>query len=398
MSLLDRFSFFDPEVMQDPYPYYAELRERAPLWWNAPLQAFVVTRYEDVVHALKNPALFSSAGIRLGGQPIDVIGSIMGGSSVPALVNTDPPLHTRMRSIVSRAFTPRQISALEPRVRELSQELVARMLAQDEFDFMEGLATPLPVILISELLGIEPERRRDFKRWSDSIISMGSAAGPGPTFRQDGQEMSQYMTRIASERRLAPQQDLISLLVQGGEEQLTPDEVNAFAILLMLAGNETTTHLLGNAMHALLRHPEQLAWLVEHPEHCGAAIEETLRYESPVVSALRRTTREVELSGGRLPEDTMVLLVLSSANRDPLKFPEPDRFDLQRDPQGLTSFGHGIHYCLGAPLARLEAPVALREVLERAPGVRFSPRQPERLDCPPSFAVRGPKSLWLRRE
>jgi len=399
MSLVDRFSFFDPEVMQDPYPYYAEMRERAPLLWNDPLQAFIVTRYEDVAHVLKNPPLFSSASLRLGGQPIDVVGTILGRPSVPALVNTDPPLHTRMRSIVSRVFTPKQISALEPRVRELSRRLVAEMTTQEEFDFMEGLATPLPVIIIAEMLGIEPARRRDFKRWSDTLISLASAAGPGPDAQRDGQEMHAYMTRIAEERRLAPQEDLISLLVQGGEGQtLSSEEINAFALLLMLAGNETTTNLLGNAVHALLRSPEQFEWLTKNPSACGAAIEEALRYESPVVSVMRRTTREVELSGGKVPADTMLILVLSSANRDPRKFPEPDRFDIQRDAQGVMSFGHGIHFCLGAPLARLEAPTALGELIERAPRLRFAPRQPARPEYPPSFGVRAIKSLWLRRE
>ncbi|ATB30215.1 cytochrome P450 [Melittangium boletus] len=399
MSLVDRFSFFDPEVMQDPYPYYAELRERAPLLWNAPLQAYIVTRHEDVAHVLKNPALFSSASLRLAGQPIDVVGTILGRPSVPALVNTDPPLHTRMRSIVSRTFTPKRISALEPRVRELSQKLVAEMTAQEEFDFMEGLATPLPVIIIAEMLGIEPARRRDFKRWSDTLISLASAAGPGPEFRRDGQEMHAYMTRIAEERRLAPQEDLISLLVQGGEGQtLSAEEVNAFALLLMLAGNETTTNLLGNAMHALLSHPEQFDWLRKNPSGCGAAIEEALRYESPVVSVMRRTLREVELSGGKVPADSMLMLVLSSANRDPRKFPDPDRFDIQRDAQGVMSFGHGIHFCLGAPLARLEAPTALGELIARAPRLRFAPRQPLRPEYPPSFGVRALKTLWLRRE
>ena len=398
MSLLDRFSFFDVELMQDPYPYFAEMRERAPLLWNPQLQVHLVTRHEDVAYALKHPALFSSTAPRLGGQTIDVVGTILGRPTVPALINTDPPVHTRMRSIVSRAFTPKQISALEPRVRELSRGLVRELSAHAEFDVMEGLATPLPIIVIAEMLGIEPARRRDFKRWSDTLISMGAAGGPGPDALRDGQEMHAYMTRVAEERRLKPQGDLISLLVQGAEDQtLSAEEITAFALLLMLAGNETATHLIGNALHALLRHPEQLRWLVEHPEACPAVIEETLRYESPVVSILRRTTSEVELSGGKLPADSMVVLVVSAANRDPRRFPEPDRFDPQRDTQGLLSFGHGLHYCLGAPLARLEAPLVLRELLERMPRLTLAPRQQGQAIYPASFAVRGPRSLWLQQ-
>jgi len=177
---------------------------------------------------------------------------------------------------------------------------------------------------------------------------------------------------------------------------LSPEEVNAFALVLMLAGTETVTNLLGNALNALMRHPEQYAWLVRNPSRCAGAIEEVLRYDSPVMTLLRRTTREVELSGGKLPANATVMLMAAAANRDPRRFPDAERFDIQRDAQGQLAFGHGIHYCLGAALSRLEAPVALEELITRAPRLDFAPRQGAHVDYQPSFAVRGPRSLWLR--
>jgi cytochrome P450 len=404
MSLLDHFDFFHPEVINNPYPYFAELREKAPLFWMKSLQVHVLSRYEDVVYVLKNPALFSSVDIRISGRLISEQSALQLGS-VTNLVNSDPPIHTRLRGLVSRAFVPKRIAELEPRVRELSRGLVAEMTAQGEFDFMDGLASPLPVTIISEMLGIEVSRRRDFKRWSDAIMSSGAETlrngKPSEAVLRNTGEMLVYMTEIAEKRRLEPRGDLISLLVQGGEgaEALSPQEVNAFASLLLIAGNETTTNLLGNALLALIRNPEQYEWLRRNPslQACAAVAEETLRYDSPVLGLMRRATQEVELSGGKIPAESTVMVLMASANHDPRKFPDPERFDLQRDTNGLLSFGHGIHFCLGAPLSRLEAPVALQELMERAPRLGFAPRQPERIDYGPSFALRGPRSLWLRK-
>lgn len=404
MSLLDHFDFFHPEVINNPYPYYAELREKAPLFWMKSLQTHALSRYEDVAYVLKNPALFSSVGIHVNGKPLSEQ-SPLEINSVASLLNSDPPVHTRVRGLVSRAFLPKRISEMEPRVRELSRELVAKMTARDEFDFMDGLATPLPVTIISEMLGIELSRRRDFKRWSDSLLNSSAETvrngKPSEAVLHDAGEMRDYMAEIAGKRRREPRGDLISLLVQEGMgvEALSPQEVNAFASLLLLAGNETTTSLLGNILLALIRHPEQYESLRRNPSHeaCAAVAEETLRYDSPTLGLLRRTTREVELGGGRIPAESTVMVLLASANHDPRKFPDPERFEPQRDTHGLLSFGHGIHFCLGAPLTRLEAPVALQELLEHAPRLGFASRQPERVDYGGSFILRGPRSLWLRK-
>ncbi|HEX8820413.1 MAG TPA: cytochrome P450 [Archangium sp.] len=405
MSLLDHFDFFHPDVINNPYPYFAELREKAPLFWMKSLQVHVLSRYEDVAYVLKNPVLFSSVDIRVNGMRREDRSQLTEFNSVSNLVSSDPPIHTRLRGLVSRAFIPKRISEMEPRVRELSQGLVAEMAAQDEFDFMDGLASPLPVTIIAEMLGIEVSRRRDFKRWSDSLISSTSESLRSGKVSEEavrnGQEMSAYMTEIAERRRREPRGDLISLLVQGGEgaEALSPQEVNSFAILLLLAGNETTTNLLGNSLIALIRNPEQYEWLRRDPslKACAAVAEETLRYDSPVLGLMRRATQDVELSGGKIPAESTVMVMMASANHDPRKFPNPERFDPRRDTNGMLSFGHGIHFCLGAPLSRLEAPVALQELMARAPRLGFAPRQPERIDYGGSFILRGPRSLWLRK-
>jgi cytochrome P450 len=404
MSLLEKFDLLNPDVINNPYPYFTELREKAPLFWLKSFQVHVVSRYEDAAYVLKNPALFSSVDIRVNGRLASERAAMTMGT-VTNLVNSDPPVHTRLRGLVSRAFIPKRISELEPRVLELSRGLVAEMTAHDEFDFMDGLASPLPVTIISEMLGIEVSRRRDFKRWSDSLINSGTetlrTGKVSDEALRNAEEMRNYMGEIAEKRRLEPKGDLISLLVQGGEgaEPLSPPDVNAFAILLLIAGNETTTNLLGNSLLSLIRNPEQYEWLRRNPTHkaCAAVAEETLRYDSPVLGLMRRTTQEVELGGGKLPAESTVMVMVASANHDPRKFPHADRFDPERETNGLLSFGHGIHFCLGAPLTRLEAPVALQELMERAPRLGFASRQPERIDYGGNFFLRGPRSLWLRK-
>jgi cytochrome P450 len=405
MSLLDHFDFFHPEVINNPYPYFAELREKAPLFWVKSLQTHVLSRYEDVAYVLKNPSLFSSVDIRVNGKRREEMDGPSELNSVTNLVNSDPPIHTRLRGLVSRAFLPKRIAEMEPRVRELSQGLVAEMSAHDEFDFMDGLASPLPVTIIAEMLGIEVSRRRDFKRWSDSLMTASAESMRTGKMSEEAvrnaREMLAYMTEIAEKRRREPKGDLISLLVQSSEgvEALSPAEVNSFTVLLLIAGNETTTNLLGNSLLALIRNPEQFEWLRRNPsrEACAAVAEETLRYDSPVIGLMRRATQDVELGGGKVAAESTVMVLVASANHDPRKFPNPERFDPERDTHGTLSFGHGIHFCLGAPLTRLEAPVALQELMARAPRLGLASRQPERIDYGGSFFLRGPRSLWLRK-
>lgn len=406
MDLLSRFDFFNREVMSNPYPYFAQMREKAPLHYDAKLQAHLISRYEDASYILKHPALFSSADVRMAGKLQSERAADDELASVNNLLTTDPPVHTRLRGRVTRAFTPKQISALAPRVRELSLQLVQEMTARSEFEFMDGLASPLPVTIIAEMLGVDSSRRRDFKRWSDTLVQASNNSFTTNKVPEEveraAKELLAYLTEVAQARRREPRGDLISLLVheEDGVEALTPAEVNSFSTLLLLAGNETTTNLLGNALTALIRHPEAYEWLRRDPTAaaCSAVCEETLRYDSPVLALARRTTQEVELSGGKVPANTTLMILVAAANHDVRKFPDAERFDPRRDTTGLLSFGHGIHFCLGAPLARLEAPVALQELMANTPRLGFSPRQPQNIDYGTSFFLRGPRALWLQKQ
>jgi cytochrome P450 len=303
-----------------------------------------------------------------------------------------------MRGIVNRGFTPRRVRSWEPRIRELVDECMARLHGNGPFDAVRDLAVPLPVTIIAEMLGIEPERRADFKRWSDIAIHYISGAGRANRFADEMTitmcELTRYFARIAKQRRRQPADDLISVLVstQAGEDGLTDAEIIMFVNLLMVAGNETTTNLIANALNALLDHPEQLARVAADPSLVPSLVEETLRFDAPIQIIFRTTTRDVEIAGTRIPQGAWVTPILGSANRDERRFEDPDRFDVARNPQGHVGFGFGKHFCLGASLARLEATTALAAIVPEL--VRLRKREPkvERID---SFLVRGPSRLEL---
>jgi cytochrome P450 len=317
-----------------------------------------------------------------------------------SLIAADPPVHGPMRSLVNRGFTPRRIAALEPRIREITRSALAAVEEKGEFDLVEDLSIPLPVAVIAEVLGVEPERHADFKRWSDCMVSAvtGGAEGMRPeTVLQVFKELSEYVTRVIEERRAQPREDLISTLIRAGdgETALSPVEVMGFTLLLLVAGNETTTNLLGNAMLALLDHPDELARVQQDPGLVPSLVEETLRYDTPVQFVFRQATRDVELAGTQIPAGSTVMPLLASANRDDTQFPDAERFDVTRDSQGHLGFGLGIHFCLGASLARLEARVALEELLARFNAIERTDPAVEYID---SYLVRGPRRLPLRFE
>jgi cytochrome P450 len=300
---------------------------------------------------------------------------------------------------VNRGFTPRRIQRLEARIQELVAECLTSLESRDDFDLVHELNIPLPVTVIAELLGVEPERHADFKRWSDRIISGATGSGIERPLEsgvfEAMVELRGSLRPIVRERRQTPADDLISTLVAAeiGGEGLSDYEIFLFVLLLLVAGNETTTNLLGNAVDALLAHPEALARVASDPPLVPKLIEETLRYDGPVQFITRRTTREVVLHDQTIPADALVVVLLGSANRDERRFPDPDRFDLDRDTRGHVAFGFGAHFCLGASLARLEASAALAALVPELP--RFVRSRPERefLD---SYLIRGRARLDLR--
>jgi cytochrome P450 len=386
---------FAPAVKENPYPYYAYLRRHAPVYQVEPFGFRAISRYNDVDYVVRNPQIFSSAALFT-----VMLGDLNPVPEAPSLISSDPPVHTRLRKLVNRAFTPRLISALEPRIREITSQLIAQVPGS-EFDLITDLAIPLPVIVIAEMLGVEPDRRGDFKRWSDDIVyavnmaSGGIAEEDRARIRQSIAEFRAHFQNTIEARRQEPREDLISALVRAEEEQqaLTADEILGLTTLVLIAGNETTTNLIGNAVLALLDHPAELAKVRADPSLVPNLVEETLRYDTPVQNIFRQTTGDVEMAGTTIPAGTPLLLLYGSANRDERKFPDPDRFDVTRDTQGHLGFGYGIHYCLGAPLARLEGKVALEALLFHLPPWSRKEDSLQRVD---SFLVRGVKTLPLR--
>jgi cytochrome P450 len=419
---MEPYEPFSEAVREDPYPYYAALRDEAPVYWAEEAQAWCVSRYDDVLSILRSPELFSSdamrtmlMGARPGINPLEdpeamgraltltqalsfPLDELMGARQ---LLSEDPPRHTAIRNLVNRGFTPRRIAEWEPRLREFTRDCVNDMQHREEIDLVATLAMPLPVRMICEMLGVEPERRDQFKQWSDRIIAgtTGSARNVDPLvsgFAGAMQEIAEYVRGVTAQRIARPSDDLISVLVAAQDgSALSAAEMTLFVLLLLIAGNETTTNLIGNATNALLSHPSERARVSADRSLVPSWIEETLRWDAPVQFVVRRTTADVDVAGQRLPANTHVVAILGSANRDERHWgPTAAQFDVTRNPQGHLAFGFGNHFCLGAALARLEARIALEAMLDELPRRERSEPRVEHID---SFMIRGPKRFLLRR-
>jgi cytochrome P450 len=382
-----------PEVQANPYPYYVALRRDNPVAWLEPLQCWAISRYDDVDFALRNPQIFSSANWL--GQSI---GDLNPAPEVPWMIETDPPDHSRLRKLVSKGFTPRMVGRLEPRIRAIASELLGAARSRPDTDFVRDFSGAFPVIVIAEMLGVEPARRIDFKRWSDNVVrgtGRPESEAERAEIRGTNAEMRAYFHQAIADRRKAPREDLLTALVQAEEERqtLTADEVLAMAMLVLLAGNETTMNLLSNTVLALLAHPTEMARVRGDRALIPKLIEEMLRYDSPVQIVFRRTTQAVELSGKVIPANAVVFILIGSANRDERKFPDPDRFKMDRDASEHLAFGFGTHFCLGAQLARLEAKIGLEELFASCPPFAVDQQRVQRIS---SVLLRGIKQLPVK--
>ncbi|MEW2521877.1 cytochrome P450 family protein [Actinacidiphila alni] len=373
----------------DPYPVYARLRERGPVHRVRTPETgemWLVVGYEEARAALADPRLSKNwLSVMPDGAELAGFASHM--------LDSDPPRHTRLRKLVAREFTPRRVEALRPRVQAITDGLIDAMLPHGAADLVDALAFPLPMTVICELLGVPDLDREAFRGWSNEIV------GPtGPDAEAAAvTAMTSYLVELIEDKRCtAPRDDLLSALIRTRDEdddRLSPEELVGMAFLLLVAGHETTVNLISNGMLALLRHPGQLAALRADPGLLDGAVEEMLRYDGPVETATWRFAGEtLEIGGARITAGEPVLIALASGDRDPGRFPEPDTFDIRRRTQGHLAFGHGIHYCLGAPLARLEGRIAVRTLLERCPDLALA-AAPTALTWRPGLLIRGVHKL-----
>ncbi|MBU3869013.1 cytochrome P450 [Streptomyces sp. 4503] len=405
-------TLFTWEFATDPYPAYAWLREHAPVHRTtlpSGVDAWLVTRYADARKALadprlsKNPQRHSAAAHAKGkvGIPGEQRADLM-----THLLNIDPPDHTRLRRLVSTAFTPRRVAAFAPRVRTLTDQLIDAFEERGEADLIHEFAFPLPIYAICDLLGVPREDQDDFRDWAGAMIRHGG--GPRGGVARAVKRIRAYLGELIHRKRLEPArrreeedgEDLISGLIRASDhgEHLTENEAAAMAFILLFAGFETTVNLIGNGVYALLRHPEQRAVMQRALEEgderlLAAGVEELLRYDGPVeIATWRFATEPLTLAGQRIAEGEPVLVVLAAADRDPERFAEPDVLDLTRRDNQHLGYGHGIHYCLGAPLARLEAQTAIATALRRLPGLRLA-AEPEELRWRGGLIMRGLRTL-----
>jgi cytochrome P450 len=387
----------------NPYPVYKVLQADDPVHWSADLGCWLITRYDDVLAGLRDPRLSSAKmpsftrtlpeEVQLEIRPfVQYLSSFLGLS--------DPPDHSRLRKLVNKAFTPNVVLAMRQRIQETVERLMMNLVELDNFDLIGSFAFPLPATVITAVIGVPADDLGQFKRWSDDIVAFigGSRADADQAIR--GQvsmmEMIDYYRGLLAERRRMPATDLISALLMAEEagQRLSEEELLATCVTLLAGGHETTTNLLANGMLALIQNPTQLEKLRSEPAMIQTAIEELLRYDSPVQRAERVARLDLEIGGKRIKAGDRMLLVLGAANRDGSQFPEPDSLLLNREPNRHLAFGFGTHFCIGAPLARLEAEIAFQALLQRLPRLAI---ESQGLEWYPSVGNRGMKSMPVTR-
>jgi len=394
------YNFSDPAVQVNPYPIYERLRREAPVFWNGPY--WLLSRYDDIVALLNDPRVSSARveatfavlpdDVQQELQPLrHVLGSRM--------LLSDPPRHTRLRTLMTKAFSARVTEAKRERIEEICNHFLDRVMAQGAMDVVQDVAVPLPGWVIADMLGVPKEDQEDFTRWSRDQVRVYDRSGTMheriPIMRQ-GQAsmlaMKAYLEDVIAARRREPREDLITMMIQAEEmgDRLTTDEMVVMCIALLVGGNNSTAHLIGNAILTLARHPEAIAQLRADPALIRPAIEEVMRYDSPVQATSRVAREAIDVGGQTIEAGQNIYVLFGSANRDEAQFPDPTRFDITRTPNRHLTFAHGPHFCLGAAVARAEAQSAVLTIVQRCAGLQLAS---EHVDWIEGFAFRGPKSL-----
>ncbi|HVF26381.1 MAG TPA: cytochrome P450 [Anaerolineales bacterium] len=419
------------EVRADPYPFYAELRSQDPVHWDEEMGFWVLTRYADIASVYNDDRFSRAQGLMRGFQRLPEneqrIAEPVYHSFSKTMFYADPPYHTHLRGLMNNAFTPRRVEQLRPYIQRVVDDLLDVVQAKGQMDLIHDLAYPLPVMVIAELLGLPSQDRQRFKGWSDDLFAILGTVRHAPHLMERAahslEQMKEYITALSHERREQPRDDLLSALTsvvdedkasacphhasgtgtsphsgerRAGEQSatahLTQEELVANINILLSTGHETTTHLIGNGVLALLQNPDQLQKLRQQPRLISSAIDEMMRYENPVQITYRSAVEDVEMGGRQIRKGDLVNSILGSANRDLEKYTDPDRFDITRDEGRHLNFGLGIHFCIGASLVRLEAEIAFLTILRRFPQLQLAT---EKLDWQEHPIFRGLKSLPL---
>lgn len=394
-----RFNPLLPDYIIDPHPQLHRLRDEDPVHWSSTLGVWILTRYADVHAALRDSRFSCMAGRWEQYQKF----FLRGGSATSPMaemykrwmLQVDPPDHTRLRGLVNKAFTPRVVEKMRPAVQRSVDELIDRVIASGRMDVMSDLAFPLPIMVICDLLGVPREDNEKIRDWTAALLpSLSPAISADGVARVNSVivEYREYFRELAHQRRAEPKDDMLSALIAAREndQKLSEEELLATCILLAFAGHATTAQLTGRAMHFLLQHPDQRQKLMDDSSLIGNAIEEVCRYDSMLQLVYRTTKEPVTIGSKTIPASQMVFLSLAAANRDPSQFPDPDRFDISRDASKHIAFAYGIHYCVGAPLARLEGQIAVNTMLRRLPDLKLDAAGIRR---EPSLLLRGLTAL-----